>query len=114
MALTRRGFFERIAAITIGAVLARPVQPVTMIAHKNRMWCIREPHLPTFEHRELYGLVNISNEMLGRDDAALKIATDNFIREMDRRHQLMLDELNRDLLNGAATGTPKGFLSYGA
>lgn len=102
MALSRRAFFGRIAAIAVGSVLARAPQ------FKSRLWSTRTP---TFEHREFYGLVKVSNEMLDADYGAVRLATATFQREMDRRMELLIADMNRDLLTGTATRAPKGILS---
>lgn len=105
MALTRRAFFERVAAIAVGSVLAARPQ------FKSRMWFTA----PTFEHREFYGIVTISHELLERSardgGEVLRVACENFNREMDRKFDEMIADMNRELLNGTSEKTPKGFLS---
>lgn len=109
MSLTRRGFFAQIGAIAVGSVLATRPQ------FNSRMWWIRPP---TFEHREFYGLVTVTDKLL-RDSAinggdamkaALNEVLDDMQRTFDRRcYELIVKDMNASLLSGHGN-TPKGFL----
>lgn len=98
MPFTRRGFFARIGAIAVGAVLAGKAAPKPA-AFKSRMW---------FTHRSFHGAVLISDEAMLRD--RLMFVNDRMAERMAEWTRLEIARMNTSLLDGSASGTPKGFL----